>query len=297
MSRKIYFAPTPWATDEEILFNLKHQTPNSLGIWEDIEAVRNPKQAEFIIIQDEINDQFGVLNMFRPKNRLYFNREALSLHLKTKYPSTEFNRFSFWDGTGYLPIRWWYGTDINTSAQKYVGISKTYDELLNELPYEKSKQISCVLSNKTMNEGHKIRKVFAKKFLSKYPSIDLYGSVEFHNRVLKNNDKMEALKSYKYSLGFDNQDFIKDFFGTQLSDAFLCWTVPIFWCGTDLGKYFPSNSFIQFNARNETEIDRIIEIIQYDDYNKRLPALEEARNLILNKYNFWPTIKQLINRQ
>lgn len=296
MNKKIYFAATPWATDEEILFNLKHQTPKNSGIWEDIEAVRNPKQAEFIVIQDEISDEFGILNMFKPKNRLYFNREALSLNLKTKYSANEFNRFSFWDDTGYLPIRWWYGTDLNISAQKYIGIPKTYDELSAETPYQKTNEISCVLSNKIMNEGHKIRKVFTKKFLSKYPSLDLYGSVEFNNKVLKNNDKIEGLKTYKYSLGFDNQDFIKNFFGTQLSDAFLCWAVPIFWCGTDLKRYFPEDSFIQFDARNEKEIDRLIDVLKYDDYTKRIPSIIEARDLILNKYNFWPTIKHVIDK-
>ena len=75
-------------------------------------------------------------------------------------------------------------------------------------------------------------------------------------------DITNALKDYKYCLGFDNQDFIKDFFGTQLSDTLLSWTVPIFWCGTDLSRYLPEGSYIQFNAREESEIDRIIEIIK-----------------------------------
>jgi hypothetical protein len=39
-----------------------------------------------------------------------------------------------------------------------------------------------------------------------------------------------------------------------------------------------------------------MEIISKDDYDKRLPALTEARNLILNKFNFWPTIKSVIDR-
>jgi hypothetical protein len=63
-----------------------------------------------------------------------------------------------------------------------------------------------------------------------------------------------------------------------------------------LRKYFPEGSFIQFDARKDTEIDRIMEIISNDDYDKRLPALTEARNLILNKFNFWPTIKSVIDR-
>jgi hypothetical protein len=147
-----------------------------------------------------------------------------------------------------------------------------------------------------MNEGHGLRKDFTKKFLNKY-HFDLYGSVSFRNSAIPNNDKIEALKPYKYCLGFDNQDFIDDFFGTQFTDSILSWTIPIFWCGTDLSKYFPKNSFIQFDARKDTEIDRIIDIIKNDDYNSRISDLEEARDLILNKYNFWPTIKRVIDNE
>lgn len=292
--RKFYFAPTPWAYSKDVLEDYRFQTPNNSGVWEDIEATTNIDEAEYLVIQDECRDE-GVLRRFEPKKRLYFNREALSTHLKNQYPSTEYNRFSFWDGTGYLPTRWWYGTNVSASAQGYGGITLTYDDLIKEQPYEKTKEMCCILSDKTMNEGHQLRKDFTRKFLNKY-NFDLFGSVSFRNSDIPQNDKIKALKNYKYCLGFDNQDFIDDFFGTQFTDSLLSWTVPIFWCGTDLRKYFPEGSFIQFDARKDSEIDRIIEIISNDDYEKRLPALTEARNLILNKFNFWPTIKSVIDR-
>ena len=291
--KKIYFAPTPWAYSQQVLEDYRHQTPNNSGVWENIQAVTNPDEAEFLIIQDETND-VGLLKKFEPRKRLYFNREALSTGILNRINKEEYRLFSFWDGSGYLPIRWWYGTNVGASTQGYGGITKTFDELSELKPYEKSKSVCCILSDKVMNEGHQIRKDFAEKYSKKYP-LDLYGSVSFRNCEIPNNDKILALKDYKYCLGFDNQDFIKDFFGTQFSDSVLAWCVPIFWCGTDLRRYFPEGSFIQFDARNPLEIDRIHEIITNDDYEKRLPALTEARNLILNKYNFWPTIKKLVD--
>lgn len=286
--RKFYFAPTPWSDSKAVLNDYRFQTPNNLGIWEDIEATTNLDEAEFLVIQDECNNR-EILDRFEPKKRLYFNREALSTHLKNQYPSDQFNRFSYWDGTGYLPCRWWYGSNWSSG-----GVNLDYDQLTNlEFP-EKTKEICCILSDKEMTEGHRIRKEFTKKFMSKHP-IDVYGSVNYANSKLKDNNKFESLKTYKYSLGFDNQDFIKDFFGTQCTDTLLAWTVPIFWCGQDLGKYLPEGSFIQFNARNENEIDRIIEVIKNDDYESRIPSIREARNYILNKHNFWPTIKKVID--
>ena len=289
---KIYFAPTPWASSNDVFNDYRFQTHNNEGVWEDVVAVKNWEDAEFLIIQDDCPDR-ALMNKFEPKKRLYFNREALSTNILESHPSEEYNRFSFWDGSGYLPIRWWYGSNVAGSSQGYGGITLTYDELMATEPYKKTKEITCILSDKVMNEGHEIRKRFAEKFMKKHP-LDLYGSVSFRNSDIPNNDKILALKDYKYCLGFDNQDFIKDFFGTQLSDTLLAWTVPIFWCGTDLSRYLPEGSFIQFNAREESEIDRIIDIIKNDDYDARLPKIKEARDMILNQYNFWPTIRKVI---
>jgi len=286
--RKFYFAPTPWSSSRQVFDDYRFQTPNNLGIWEDIQATTNLDEAEFLVIQDECYD-VDVINRFPPQKRLYFNREALSTHLKGQYPSSEYNRFSYWDGTGYLPLRWWYGSNWTSG-----GVNQDYDSLVSlEFP-EKTKNLCCVLSNKEMTEGHRLRKQFTRNFINRY-NFDLYGSVSFKNSEIPNNDKFSVIKQYKYCLGFDNQDFIKDFFGTQCTDTILTWTVPIFWCGQDLSKYLPEGSFIQFNAKDLNEIDRIIDVIENDDYQSRIPALKEAREYLLNQHNFFPTIKKLID--
>ncbi len=125
--------------------------------------------------------------------------------------------------------------------------------------------------------------------------MDIYGSVLCSNKTLENNDKRNGLINYNYHLAFDNQDTIKDFFGTQFTDALLMWTVPIFWGGGDGDKYFPEGSYETFNVDDPYEIDRIVDIVESGDYLSRLPAIKEARELILNKYNMWPTIKNAID--
>ena len=39
----------------------------------------------------------------------------------------------------------------------------------------------------------------------------------------------------------------------------------------------------------------ILNELDDDDYQRRLPALKKARDLILNKYNIWPTIHEALN--
>ncbi len=257
----------------------------------DVQVTLNENDAEFLIIQDECNDK-ELLGKFPPLNRIYINREATAVHLKDMYPKIEFNRFSYWDGSGYCAARWRYGEGAPNEG--YGGIDQSYDQLKQLNFPEKEKMICAIVSDKRMTEGHKLRRKFVKKYV-KRNELDLYGGIRFSNCKLDNNNKFAALIKYRYCLGFDNQDSIPDFFGTQFTDALLAWSVPIFWCGTDLRRYFPEGSFIQFNARNEDEIQRIASILENDDYKSRMPALEEARNLVLDKYNVWPTIKMIID--
>ena len=280
-NKKIYFAPTPWAESEEIFSDYKFQTPGSNGIWMDVQVTLNQNDAEFLIIQDECNDK-ELLGKFPPVNRIYINREATAVHLKDMYPKSEFNRFSYWDGSGYCAARWRYGE--GAPSEGYGGIDQSYDQLKRLSFPEKEKMICAIVSDKRITEGHKLRRKFVKKYV-KRNELDLYGSIRFSNCKLENNNKFATLSKYRYCLGFDNQDSIPDFFGTQFTDALLAWSVPIFWCGTDLRRYFPEGSFIQFNARNEDEIPRIASMLENDDYKSRMPALEEARNLVLDKYN------------
>ena len=89
---------------------------------------------------------------------------------------------------------------------------------------------------------------------------------------------------------------IEDFFGTQFTDSILRWTVPFYGGGANLSKFFPEKSFIKINPSDLSEVDRVKSIIENnDDYKDRIDALCEARELILNKYNIWPTIKNIIN--
>ena len=61
-----------------------------------------------------------------------------------------------------------------------------------------------------------------------------------------------------------------------------------------MSRFFPEDSFIQIDIRKPDEVNKVIEIIQNDDYESRIPALKEARNLILNKYNMWPMINEIL---
>lgn len=284
--RKVYFAPTEWATSSVLLEDYKYQTPLNDGVWEDLIGTSNLEEADIIVIQDNTTIKSQLENY--PKEKLiYFSREALDDYSIKKYPNDKFTHFSYWNNTGYLFTRWIY------RRQGYGGTTKDFSQLKSESIAPKTKKLCSILSDKEMCDGHRLRKEFTKKFLEKY-NFDLYGEVKFHNSKLQNNDKFSTLKDYKYCLGFDNQDTIDNFFGTQFTDSILAECCPIFWCGTDLSKHFPEDSFIQIDIKKEGEIERVIELLENDDFEKRIPAIKEAKRLLLEKYNVWPTIKSIV---
>ena len=224
--KKVYFAATDWATSQKLLEDYKYQTPNNLGIWEDLQGTSNIDEADIIIIQDYTKEK-DKLGRFSKEQLIYFSREALDRQSIKNYPGDKYTHFSYWNNTGYLFTRWVY------RKQGYGGTSKDYDELMSYQENSKTKGVCCILSDKEMCEGHSLRKNFAKDFLSK-SDLHLYGEVNFRTHQLPDNDKYSTLKDYKYCLGFDNQDNIDNFFGTQFTDALLADCCPIFWCGTDL---------------------------------------------------------------
>lgn len=283
---KIYFCPNWGLSSEEMAANYISQTPNNSGVWNNIQVTYNVDDADYLVIEDNCLD-VDLLKRFRPEQRLYFSREALDSISHLNYPSDQFTRFSFWDGSGYLYTKWIYPNNG--------GIDMSYDELVAEKgPNVKSKLISCVQSDKEMTPIHIARKTFVKRYADAYP-IDVYGSVEYANKVLKGDCKRTALDDYRYTLAFDNQVSIEDFFGTQFTDALLRWTVPIYGGGACLKDYFPEKSYIKIDPEDVDDVTRISDIISESDYDSRAAAIEEARALIMNEYNLWPTIEGLVD--
>ena len=284
--KKIYFAPNWGMTSEQMVKDYSKQSPNNSGVWKDISVTFDVNEADYLIIQDNCDD--NLLNEFTPEKIIYFSREALSPELINQYQPTSVNRFSFWDGTGYLWTKWNY-------PGAYGGIGMTYDELKSEAePPAKNKIISCIQTNKSITELHRLRKLFIETYSKKY-EIDVYGSISCSNTILKNNNKVNALDAYRYTFAFDNQLHIKNFVGTQVTDALLRWVVPIYCGGGDLNKYFPEKSFIQMDKSDLNDIDKMNHIINNDDFESRLNDITEARRLIMDKYNLWPTIWGIIN--
>lgn len=168
-----------------------------------------------------------------------------------------------------------------TASHGYLGWYFKHDwNFLRGLPVPaKSKMVSCIASGLTQLRGHRLRTLFINSLRKQVPQIDYYGN---GTRYLPN--KLDGLLPYRYSIAIENTS-APDYFTEKINDCFLSYTVPLYYGCTNIGKYFPERSFINLDiTRPELAARQIEELMQNNDWDKRIDALQEARQLVLNKY-------------
>lgn len=181
-------------------------------------------------------------------------------------------------------LQWFYGLGSKGNL--------SYDDMVNAPPLEKSKTISTVCSSKKQRHTlHNQRYHFVQELKKILPELNVFG-----HGVRPIDDKAEALDLYKYHIAIEN--FIGEHHWTEkLSDSFLACCLP-FYCGCpNAADYFPAESFIALDIRNPVKAAELIrEAIANGEYERRLPAILEARRLVLEKYNLFAVLSSIIEK-
>lgn len=151
---------------------------------------------------------------------------------------------------------------------------------LSMLPVpQKTGQVSCIASRLKQFKGHRRRLNFILKLQKEIPAIDFFGKGDHYIP-----DKMDGLLPYRYSIAIENTS-APYYFTEKIGDCFLSYTVPLYYGCTNIGKFFPERSFIQIDIEDPVQaVKKIKEVVEKNDWEERIPALQEARHLILNTY-------------
>ena len=74
--------------------------------------------------------------------------------------------------------------------------------------------------------------------------------------------------------------------------------MPIYWGSNNVDKFVPKEAFHYFNLENNSvsEMGRIKEIVNSGSYEKSLSAIEYARYILLNRYQIWPYVYNVVKR-
>ena len=156
--------------------------------------------------------------------------------------------------------------------------------------YNKTKNLSCISSNKSFLEGHKKRLEFVNHIISTTPKdkVDIFG-VGF-NEI---KGKIIGLENYRFSVAIENEN--KDNWATEkISDCFLTGVIPIFYGCPNIGDYFDMNGIITFQTKDELE--EIIQDITLNGEQIYKDKYESVKNNfdLVNKYSL--NMDQIFNQ-
>ena len=161
-------------------------------------------------------------------------------------------------------------------------VKKDFDELISMPIPSKTKLMSAIASNRAMLPGHIARREFIDLVEARIPEVDVFGSGRAHEL----SDKWDGLAPYKFSIAIENTS-APDYWTEKVADCFLAYTVPLYYGATNLSNYFPPESYIELPIeRQDFALDRVKEVLQGEDWEWRVPFLEEAREAVLNRYSF-----------
>jgi Glycosyltransferase family 10 (fucosyltransferase). len=112
-------------------------------------------------------------------------------------------------------------------------------------------------------------------------------------------DKWDGLAPYRFSLAVENT-VCSDYWTEKVADCFLSWTIPIYHGCPNFSGYFPSDSFIPIDIRNPREALAVIRGIVSSgrgEWERRMPALREARRRLLHEHQFFPHVATMVKRE
>jgi hypothetical protein len=267
--------------------DVMRQTPGNSGVWDNIKFTLDPvEDCDYLI-------------MFNNRMRIDTNarcpRENVWLLMQEPY----IPEHPEWKTEKHRPFYKVFTHHLPAYSKRYISsqpavpwhVNKSFDELSSMPIPVKQKSISSITSNLSMLPGQKKR----RKFIDFIRRENISGLDFFGKGSCYIEDKWDGLAPYKFSIAIENSN-TPDYWTEKLADCFLAWTIPFYYGCPNLEKYFPKDSFIRIDIENqEKSLEIITAVLKKEDWDKRFSALQKARELILNKYQVFPYITELIH--
>jgi len=266
--------------------HLMAQTPGKKGLWDGIRFT----------LDDVVDcDYFVMLNNRRWESvRVRCPREHVWCLIQEPYVPGIFdwlienNKQFARVFTHYIPVpeRRYVRSQPAISWQ----IDLSYDDLVAMSIPRKRKAISCVASDKVWLPGQRKRNALREFLMQVAPDkVDVFGrGIRFIE------SKWTGIAPYRYSIAVENS-VSRDYWTEKISECFLSWTIPLYDGCPNIEEYFPADSFIRIDAADQrATLARIDQLLQHDEWERRLPALQEARRRVLEMYHLFPVLVQAI---
>lgn len=257
--------------------SLLRQTPGCSGVWDGI---------EFTLDEVQEPDYVAVINCAGERCRVRCDPERVWVFLMEP-PEGEWPRFH--RGSSSLARIYTSDPALRCSRHRHANpalpwhVEKTYDQLVSESVPQKTRALSWVTSSKATYRGHRSRLDFLAK-LKQCAELDLFG---YGFEPIE--DKWDALAPYRYSIAVENHR--NSWYWTEkIADCFLAWTMPIYFGCTQITRFFPAKALVQVDISDPLAPDRVREVAASDLWERNLDAIEYSRQLVLQRYQFFPFV-------
>jgi hypothetical protein len=292
---------------------LLEKTPRDSGTWETTTLTADPEAADYTAIINRPPEE-GI--EAPPEERILFCREPPLFGYCDWSDVPAAHEES--PATGQPLVQEWW-------------VDRTYDELKRIAPEDvpKTRSLSWIVTDKGridnpivelsrramlragirkhrpkpidrlwphVTDGHILRMDFLDRLVDSHPELlDLYGRGEFsgphyHGEV---EDKWDALSAYRYSLSIENYEG-PHYFSEKVVDALLAWCMPIYWGCTNLGDYFPEDSYVRIDIEDPDAPSTVEAIVESDVRERNLDAIAEARRRVLDEYQYLPRVHRAV---
>lgn len=269
--------------------DLLRQTPGGKGVWDGIRFTLDPvEECDYLVV---LNNRMKTdLRIRCPEGHVW----AL---MQEPYVWG----FTDWMVEGHDAFARVFTNHVPGPGGKYEAsqpalswhVNRGFDDLVSCAVPRKDRGLSWIVGNCRDLPGHMKRLSFLR-FLQKDGSlpIDLFGRA-----VRYIEDKWDGLARYRYSIAVENASG-PDYWTEKIGDCFLAWTVPLYHGCTNLEAYFPADSFIRIDiGRPRDALEAIRRIVREDDWERRLPALSEARRRVLHEYQLFPHLASRVRAE
>jgi hypothetical protein len=257
---------------------LNRQTPQESGEWDGVYFTESAQEhCDYLIV---INHFASPITAQVPATNVWHMTQEppVALRAYTRPTSPHFYCYFTPSTTEKSPLV------VPTHTALPWHINRTYDQLKSASPIDKTNGLSWITSNLAHMSGHRQRLAFLRA-LQKKVDFDLWG-----RGFTPIDDKWDGIAPYRYALAIENYSGMH-YWSEKLADCFLAWTMPIYYGATNITDYFPAESLIIIDITRPREAIEIIrEAIASDRYIKHREAIAYARELILEKYQFFPFI-------
>jgi hypothetical protein len=159
-------------------------------------------------------------------------------------------------------------------------VKKSFDELASMGPPQKSQTMSAIASTRAHVPGHIARNHFIDLVEKEFPGIDVFG----RGRAKEVEDKWDGLAPYRFTIAIENSS-LPHYWTEKIADAFMAYSVPLYFGAPNIGDYFPEDSYIWLPIDEpERALDIIRQTLDEDSWEARLDALSDARQRIFDRW-------------